>query len=147
VDPEDSLRPATSPSRRRFLHACMGTMGVAATGIVGYPIVGFLGLPQRVAGNTTIELPLEGLSQDQAHYFDRQGVQIVVVYTDKTPKVFDAGCTHLGCVLAWDPNDHVFRCPCHGAIFDDKGDVVSGPVNAPLKPVEFEVKDKKIIIA
>jgi Rieske Fe-S protein len=122
-------------------------MGAVAAAIVVYPVVGFLGLPRRLGGATTIELLLDGLSEDQAHYFDRDGVQIVVVYTNKEPKVFDAACTHLGCIVAWDPNEHVFHCPCHGAAFDDKGQVASGPVNKPLRRVQFEIKDKKIVIA
>lgn len=34
-------------------------------------------------------------------------------------------CTHLGCVV--DKNDAGFKCPCHGSIFDEKGNVTGGP--------------------
>ena len=103
-------------------------------------------LPKRLGGAKIIEILLADLSEDQALYFDRQGVQIVLVYTNKEPKVFDASCTHLGCLVSWDQNKHVFVCPCHGAIFDDAGEVVSGPVNEPLKEIKFEIKENKIYI-
>jgi cytochrome b6-f complex iron-sulfur subunit len=34
-------------------------------------------------------------------------------------------CTHLGCVV--DQEESGFKCPCHGSIFDEKGNVVGGP--------------------
>jgi Rieske Fe-S protein len=133
-------------TRRRFLHLCMGGMGTAAVGTVAYPIIGFLGLPRRVGGAPTIKVPVADLTEDQVRYFDREGVQIVVVYTEKTPKVFDAACTHLGCVMTWDPNDHRFLCPCHGAVFDHRGQIVRGPVNEPMRQIDFEIQDGTIVI-
>lgn len=134
-------------NRRNFLHACIAAMSAVGGALIAFPILSFFRLPKRIGGATTIELPLADLSEDQAHYFDREGIQIVVIYTNKEAKVFDAACTHLGCVVTWDPNDHVFRCPCHGAIFDEQGQPTSGPVNKPLKEIKFQIKDDKIIIA
>jgi len=122
-------------------------MSALAAGVVAFPIVSFLRLPRRLGGATTIEVPLADLSEDQALYFDRQGIQIVLIYTQNEPKVFDAACTHLGCLVAWDQNKHIFFCPCHGAVFDELGAPVKGPVNIPLKKIEFKIKENKIIIA
>ncbi len=147
MNPTDSQNGQNKVARRGFLHVCIAGMGAIGGALVAFPVFSFLRLPKRLGGITTITTPIAELSEDQARYFDRQGVQIVVVYTNKEPKVFDAACTHLGCVTAWDPNDHVFRCPCHGAVFDDNGEVVSGPVNKPLKKIKFEIKNGQIIIA
>ncbi len=35
-------------------------------------------------------------------------------------------CTHLGCIVAQDPNGG-FRCPCHGSVFAADGAVRGGP--------------------
>jgi Rieske Fe-S protein len=142
----DQMRGA-SQARRTFLHVCIGGMTVATAGAMVYPVVTFLRLPRRLGTARTIEVPIAELSVDTVAYFDREGIQIAVVYTDKVPKVFDAACTHLGCLTAWDPNAHMFRCPCHGAVFDDQGAVVTGPASKPLKKIRFEVKDGKIIIS
>lgn len=135
------------PHRRGFLHFCIGIMTVISAFTVAFPIFSFcVKLPKKLGGSKRIEVALDELSEDQALYFNREGIQIVLVYTNKEPKVFDAACTHLGCLVAWDQNSHIFRCPCHGAAFSDRGEVVSGPVNAPLKEIKFEIKEKKIII-
>ncbi|MBI3091470.1 MAG: ubiquinol-cytochrome c reductase iron-sulfur subunit [Candidatus Tectomicrobia bacterium] len=41
-------------------------------------------------------------------------------------------CTHLACTPRWTPSEQVFRCPCHGSVFDLEGDVVKGPAPEPL---------------
>jgi cytochrome b6-f complex iron-sulfur subunit len=122
-------------------------MAALSAAIVAWPIFSFIRLPRRIGGSRPIAVPLENLHEDQALYFNRQGTQIALIYTDQEPKLFDASCTHLGCLVAWDQNEHVFHCPCHGAVFNDQGAPVSGPISVPLKQIAFEIKDSTIIIA
>jgi Rieske Fe-S protein len=143
-----SQEPAAARrDRRGFFHACFTLMTAVAAFIVAFPIFSFFRLPRRISTVKRIEVPLAGLSEDQALFFQRQGVQIVLVYTDRKPKVFDSACTHLGCLVKWDPNEHLFHCPCHGAIFDGNGQVLRGPANKPLRTINFEIKKNEIIIA
>lgn len=148
-DPAPSpLRPGASQTDRRgFFHMCFALMTTVAGAIVVFPILSFMRLPRRIMKARSIEVPLADLSEDQALFFEREGTQIVLIYTNQVPKAFDAACTHLGCLVAWDQNEHVFHCPCHGAVFDDSGAAVKGPVNAPLKQVKFEIKSNVLIIA
>lgn len=144
----DSQSPVPSrPNRRGFFHACFALMTAIAAFIVAFPVFSFFRLPKRIRTVKKIEVPLAGLSVDQALFFQRQGMQIVLLYTDRKPKVFNAACTHLGCLVKWDPNEHLFHCPCHGAIFDDNGQVLRGPANKPLYKIKFEIKKNEIIIA
>ena len=133
-------------SRRGFFHTCIGLMTGVAGLIVAFPIFSFLRLPKRINTARTIEVPLADLKEDQALFFEREGVQIALIYTNKEPKVYDAACTHLGCLVSWDQNEHVFHCPCHGAVFDDQGRAVRGPVNAPLRSIKFEIKKDTLVI-
>jgi len=137
----------SQPSRRGFFHACFAVMTGIAGFIVAFPIFSFMRLPKRINTAKSIELPLATLSESQALFFEREGTQIVVIYTNREPKAFDAACTHLGCLVSWDQNEHVFRCPCHGAVFNDQGAAVKGPVNMPLKKIKFEIAKGVLVIA
>ena len=132
--------------RRKFCKACIGGLTVLSAGTVGFPVVSFLGLPQGLTSNKPLEIPLDKLVAGQAQYVEFQGQQVIVLTTAEGPQVFSASCPHLGCNVAWDAAEVVFRCPCHGAIFDAAGAVVSGPVSAPLKKIPFEIKDGKVIV-
>lgn len=55
-------------------------------------------------------------------------------------------CTHLGCTVEWLSSEKRFRCPCHGAIFDEDGNVVSGPAPSPLKKYNLNIEDDNIYV-
>jgi len=56
-------------------------------------------------------------------------------------EVFDSRCTHLGCPLVWDQATRQFQCRCHGAVFDELGEVVSGPAARALDRYATKMKD------
>ena len=57
-----------------------------------------------------------------------------------------ADCTHLGCIVTWDAEQNIFKCPCHDGSYDADGNVLSGPPPAALRrhPAKFE--DGKILL-
>lgn len=71
---------------------------------------------------------------------------VIVVNVGGTLRAFLAVCTHEGCPLGWNPEQHLIRCPCHGGAYDTNGKVVSGPPPAPLTELHFVVKDGTIYI-
>ena len=66
----------------------------------------------------------------------RQGLKKLAVYRDEAAglHVCSAVCTHLGCVVAWNPAERSWDCPCHGSRFGIDGDVLHGPAASPLSP-------------
>jgi len=136
-----------SAPRRTFLKTCIGGMTAVSAGTVVYPVASFLRLPATLSESQVVKVPLDSLHEDQALYRDFNGVPLVVVYTGRVPRVYDASCTHLGCLVAWDGGRHRFHCPCHGAVFNDHGEPVSGPVSRPLKVIEASVEDGFLVIA
>jgi Rieske Fe-S protein len=45
---------------------------------------------------------------------------------------FSQKCTHLGCVVYYEAEEHRWHCPCHEGNFDARtGDVISGPPPRP----------------
>jgi glycine/D-amino acid oxidase-like deaminating enzyme/nitrite reductase/ring-hydroxylating ferredoxin subunit len=42
-------------------------------------------------------------------------------------------CTHMGCILHWNPAETSWDCPCHGSRFGFDGTVLHGPAVKPLE--------------
>jgi Rieske Fe-S protein len=59
----------------------------------------------------------------------REGLSKIAVYRDPAGKVHrhSAICTHLQCVVQWNPTEKSWDCPCHGSRFDPDGKVLMGP--------------------
>ena len=80
----------------------------------------------------------------------RQALERRTIFLVKTGEsevaAFDATCTHLGCHVAWDPQGQVFRCPCHGGVFDRTGAVKDGPPPEPLVKVATRVEGNRVMV-
>ncbi|NDJ75471.1 MAG: ubiquinol-cytochrome c reductase iron-sulfur subunit [Chloroflexi bacterium] len=50
-------------------------------------------------------------------------------------------CTHLACLVSWDPDEGQFYCPCHGSEFTREGDVLNDPAPRPLDVFPIEIDD------
>ncbi len=111
--------------KRRVFLTRIGIGGVIATGLASlgatvrylFPTVIYepslrtkVGRPSEFAQGTKTFLPeCKGFLHRSA-----QGIHVV-----------SAICTHLGCVVAEEEDG--FTCPCHGSVFDEHGNVESGP--------------------
>jgi len=70
----------------------------------------------------------------------------VVVNVDGRIRAFRAVCTHEGCPLGWNAQQHLIRCPCHGGAYDTSGHVVSGPPPAPLTELRTAVEHGSVYV-
>jgi Rieske Fe-S protein len=58
-----------------------------------------------------------------------------------------AACTHLGCIVTWDEDQQIFKCPCHDGRYDPQGRVISGPPPMPLRRHTTKIEDGRILLA
>jgi glycine/D-amino acid oxidase-like deaminating enzyme/nitrite reductase/ring-hydroxylating ferredoxin subunit len=67
----------------------------------------------------------------------RDGLSKIAVYRDEAGALheYSAVCPHLGCIVAWNPTESSWDCPCHGSRFDARGKVLHGPATSPLQAV------------
>jgi glycine/D-amino acid oxidase-like deaminating enzyme/nitrite reductase/ring-hydroxylating ferredoxin subunit len=64
----------------------------------------------------------------------RHGASKMAVYKDEQGMLHEcsAVCTHLGCIVQWNPGEKSWDCPCHGSRFDHEGRILNGPAVKPL---------------
>ncbi len=142
------LVPACALTRRRFVGASAGVV-LAGCGPKSMPtyrvpevksgIVEFdLGLAPELAtaGGIVAVLP--------------SGVRkplIVMRLESEQFRVLSSKCTHLGCIVRWDNEEQMLRCPCHGARYDDHGKPQRGPAKQPLREYPNQLAGTTLQIA
>jgi cytochrome b6-f complex iron-sulfur subunit len=73
---------------------------------------------------------------------------IIIIHTETGEiKAFSAACTHLGCIVDFEPENKRFHCNCHDSLYDLNGMNYSGPAQKPLAPYRVTVKDNDISIS
>jgi glycine/D-amino acid oxidase-like deaminating enzyme/nitrite reductase/ring-hydroxylating ferredoxin subunit len=70
----------------------------------------------------------------------RRGLKKIAAYRDEAGALHlnSASCTHVGCHLHWNSFETCWDCPCHGSMFDVKGQPINAPAIEPLAKVEEE---------
>ena len=53
-------------------------------------------------------------------------------------------CTHLGCAVPWVEEEKQFHCPCHGSLFNELGEVTSGPAPRPLDLFPVDIRSGEV---
>jgi Rieske Fe-S protein len=61
-------------------------------------------------------------------------------------KAFSASCTHLDCIVQYDPASKEIVCACHNGKYDLTGKNVSGPPPRPLEEFAVNVKGDDITV-
>ncbi len=128
-------------SRRQFF-VRLGTAAVAVAGL-GTSVFAF----QYLSPNVLYEPPLV-VNAGKPEMYPPESVTLDVanrIYIVHSPQGFyalDAVCTHLGCVTAWKPDQHIIACPCHGSKFHPDGTKIEGPAPKPLPWKRVWVSDE-----
>ncbi|MDH5562431.1 MAG: ubiquinol-cytochrome c reductase iron-sulfur subunit [Nitrospirota bacterium] len=60
--------------------------------------------------------------------------------------VYSPICPHLGCGFRWDQQDRLFKCPCHGSIFNIDGTVKAGPAPRPLDILPSKIENGDLLV-
>jgi cytochrome b6-f complex iron-sulfur subunit len=136
--------------RRRFIRVLLGFSAVSTLAMVVTPIVGFL-IPPRTAGAgaggrtlaaTTTDLPI-----GSGKVVAMGSKPVIVINTAGGVRAYSAVCTHLGCIVAYDPTSAQIVCPCHDGRFNPaSGAVISGPPPQPLPQVAVAVEKDQIFL-
>lgn len=82
------------------------------------------------------EKQIETLAFNEGIKIEREGKKLGA-YRDGNGNLFylDLTCTHEGCEVNWNEEQHTWDCPCHGSRFDGNGRVIEGPADKDLKKI------------
>ena len=127
-------------TRREFLRNVLGLIGgLAGLGFLG-TIAAYFSPRRKAAGRNLLVskegTPIPAKKLQTAPYVVGLGIDgepTIVVRQGKELRAFSAVCTHLGCLVKWQPAESQFVCPCHGGKFDANGINIAGPPPAPLR--------------
>lgn len=94
-----------------------------------------------------IRLPLEDTPVGGSTFYEAEEL-IVSQPTEGEIVVFDATCTHQGCMVSDTGDEATLVCPCHNSVFSsESGEVLSGPATGPLATLDAEVDGAEIVIS
>lgn len=134
-------------SRRTFLAASLGALGVAGLGAVLYPLLRYLAPLSSAGSRQKVTLKLSEVPEGGAKFFELNGnAGVVIKLKGGSLAAYSAVCTHLGCVIQWQKEQNQFLCPCHGGQFSSEGAVVGGPPPKPLAKLPFVVNGESVTI-
>lgn len=152
-------------ARRSFLGLITSLIGLVIAAILAVPAFGYIFAPLR---RRTGGEPGEGFF-DAGSWMDLaegmpQLVTIEMTHRDGWAKsqfrhsiwVLKSGgdsaivlspiCPHLGCPVNWSASKGQYACPCHASFFDSRGEVLSGPSPRGLDPLEYQIRNGRLLI-
>ena len=148
-------------SRRKFVAWVTGGIGAIISAVVGLPAIGYVISPALRRREARDWQPLGPLSRVEAssepvlftlsHVIEagwRKTLKKEMIYVQQLPNgelvAHSNVCTHLSCLVHWEPEAQRFFSPCHAGVFNRVGNVVSGPPPRPLDRYEVKVEDGQI---
>ncbi len=143
-----------SKGRRAAIAAVVGGAGVIYAAGLAYPAYKYLATAAELsaAEEAQTDITLDGadtLAPGAAMTFKFGGRPALLIHQpDGSWSAMTAVCTHLGCTVAYQPDQNRIHCACHGGVYDPKtGANVSGPPPAPLKAYNVSVAAGKVVVS
>jgi len=147
--PATALPAPEGGTRRSFLDAaikgglavCVGGMAVPAA---LYLLPAGSGAPHASLASAG---PAEPFEKASARLVQGEGKPVLVLSLGEGRyKAFSAICTHLGCIVKWDPATRKILCPCHAGVFGADGKVLGGPPSRPLPEYEVLKQGNELLV-
>jgi cytochrome b6-f complex iron-sulfur subunit len=133
--------------RRRFLNFFLTLLGLTAVGSFTYALVRYIAPAGQKAKLKQIILKKSEIPIGDAKDIAVGSTPVMVINRSGMGFIaLSRVCTHLGCLVDYDKAQKRIVCPCHGAIFDLDGNVLSGPPPRPLPKFPLQVEGESIVI-
>lgn len=121
--------------RRKFLNL----LPYVLVGGFSYPISKFLFFSENP--NIKMTIALKNINEGITYI---KKSQFFIYKKDDIIDIYNAHCTHMGCIINFDGNTKKFNCPCHKSRFDIDGTRLRGPAKRDLDRISFKIKNKTL---
>jgi cytochrome b6-f complex iron-sulfur subunit len=133
--------------RRKFLNFLLTLLGLTTVGSIVYPLGRYLAPPGEKDKSNQISLKRSDVPSGEGKDLAFAGMPAMVINRPgKGYVAFSRVCSHLGCLVDYDKVRNRIFCPCHAAVFDLEGNVVTGPPPKPLQKLPLKVEGESITI-
>ncbi len=138
----------SQPTRRGFLDWLIALCSMATGLAMTIPGAMYLWPAARGGGSELAEVVgAADMAPGQSKTIQAAGKAVIIVRDRNGFRAYSAICTHLGCLVTWEGAKEEFLCPCHAAVFDKRGQVVSGPPPSPLPAYDVKEVGGKVYVS
>jgi Rieske Fe-S protein len=153
LEVKGTMSKTSDLNRRKFMEIGIYTISGAIASVSGVALARFAVGPSF--NKEDVQNETNGFTRVVLEYETKDGwltsTERRLAYIKKVKETeviaISAGCTHLGCIVTWDEDQNIFKCPCHDGRYDSEGRVISGPPPAPLKRHQAKIEDGKILLS
>lgn len=136
--------------RRGFINVFLSVTGLAWLGSILYPVFRYLNPPDLPEANISSlkvgKLDDIAFNSGQIVKFGRTPV-LLLRDSEGELRALHAVCTHLDCIVQYQPEKEVIWCACHGGVYDTYGKNISGPPPRPLEPFAVNIVNGEVFVA
>ena len=136
--------------RRNFLNYLLGTSVGATLVAIFYPVIKFV-IPPRVAEaiqNSVVACKTSELLPNSGKIVKFGNKPVILIRTETGDlKALSATCTHLDCIVQYQPEAKGIWCACHNGRYNLNGQNISGPPPRPLEAYAVNVRGDDIVIS
>lgn len=136
--------------RRKFLNYLLGTSVGATLLAIFYPVMKFLIPPEvtEATQNSVVAGKVNEIVANSGKIIKFGNKPVLLIRTPAgNLKAFTATCTHLDCIVQYQPESSGIWCACHDGRYDLNGQNVSGPPPRPLEEYTVNTRGDDIVIS
>lgn len=135
--------------RRRFLNYLLGTSFGATLVAMLYPAIKFVIPPEVIEStqNSVVAAKTNELAANSGRIFKFGNKPGILIRTASGEvKAFSAVCTHLECIVQYQPEKKQIWCACHNGQYNLSGQNVGGPPPRPLEEFVVNTRGDDIVV-
>jgi cytochrome b6-f complex iron-sulfur subunit len=152
--PNPQSQPGGDTSRRTFVRAAAGSIGLCYAAALGYPVYCYLESPIEKAEGMAI---VNEVSLPEARKLVPGSVlmfkfgsrpAMLIHHADDQWVALIAVCKHLGCTVQYQPDKDRIYCACHGGVYNAyTGANISGPPPKPLDRLVVKLTETAVVVS